>query len=128
MKFFLIVLCLSLVSVGTYASDNALTSKADSAEIDSTTYTVMSGIFTVGENEEVPKTGRIVVREEVSDVLIGIYKPHEKTGKYLFILPAGNTYDISFEVQGKKFKSENLIIPTSTSYKKIHRKINLGKF
>jgi outer membrane protein OmpA-like peptidoglycan-associated protein len=57
---------------------------------------------------------------------LGIYRPNGKTGKYLFILPPGQTYDVSYEVDGYLFKSENLIIPASSNYQQIRKSINLA--
>ena len=91
-----------------------------------TAFSVMSGIFTVGESNEVPEYGVITVKNAQSGVIVGIYRPNKKTGKYLFILPPGYTYEIRYEVKGALFKSENLIVPASTSFKRINKKINLG--
>ena len=99
------------------SSDSTTTEKA---------FTVMSGVFTVGENHEIPTNGKITVKDINTGEVIGIYNPNPTTGKYLYILEAGKTYDLTYEVEGSVYKSENLIIPVNNSYKRIKRKINLG--
>jgi outer membrane protein OmpA-like peptidoglycan-associated protein len=87
--------------------------------------TVMTGIFNMGDDGEVPDDAQITVKDAETGEILGIYKPNSKTGKYLFILPPGKTYDVSYEVEGYLFKSENLIVPTSSSFSKIHKEISL---
>ena len=89
---------------------------------------VISGIFTVGENNKVPEDGIITVFDTSTDKLIGIYHPNLTTGKYLFILPIGKTYQIAFEEEGYVLRTENLIVPKNVSYHSIYKKINLGKW
>ena len=88
--------------------------------------TVMTGIFSMGDDKEVPDDAQITVKDAESGEILGIYKPNSKTGKYLFILPPGKTYDVSYEVEGYLFKSENLIVPTSSSFDQIEKEINLA--
>ena len=108
-----------------FAGDSTKVDTVNPFEQD-TAFSVMSGVFTVGENKEVPQDGKITVENAASGEIVGIYKPNKNTGKYLFILPPGKTYKIKYEAGGNLFKSENLIVPVSTSYKKINQKINLG--
>lgn len=121
----ILFLVLNFWAVALFAGDSTQVSLTDTTKSD-TAYTVMSGVFTVGEKNEVPQDGRIIVKDVKSGETIGIYTPNAETGKYLYILQAGKTYDITYEVSGSVYKSENLIIPTSTSYQKIKKKINLG--
>lgn len=88
--------------------------------------TVMTGVFSMGDDEEIPEDAQITVKDAESGEILGIYKPNAKTGKYLFILPPGKTYDVSYAVEGYLFKSENLIVPTSSSFSEVKKKINLA--
>ena len=87
---------------------------------------VMSGVFSTGKNKLMPDDVKIRIKDAQSGELIGLYKPNKNTGKYLFILVGGKTYSISYFVEGNLFKSENLIVPESTRFKKIGQKISLG--
>ncbi len=108
-----------------FAGDSTTVFTSNAIEND-TMFSVMSGVFTVGEGQEVPEDGKIIVKDADTEEVVGIYRPNKKTGKYLFILPPGKRYEIRYEVEGNLFKSENLIVPMSTNFKKIRQKINLG--
>ncbi len=95
-------------------------------EKDPNALTVMTGLFSMGENKEIPEDAQIIVKDAETGDILGVYRPNKKTGKYLFILPPGKTYDVSYEVDGYLFKSQNLIVPTSTSYEEISKEINLA--
>lgn len=105
--------------------DSTIVTKGNPFEQDSI-FTVMSGVFTIGENETIPQNAKITVEDAGTGEILGIYKPNKSTGKYLFILPPNRTYKITYEASGTLYVSHNLIVPTSTRYKRIRKKINLG--
>ena len=109
-----------------FAKDTTSTVPANAVINEDTAVSVMSGIFTVGVDKKVPSKGKIIVKDSETGLIVGIYKPNGNTGKYLFILVAGKTYEIKFEVGNKLFKSMNFIVPASTSFKKTYKNINLG--
>jgi len=89
--------------------------------------TVMSGTFSLGDkNGTVPDDAQIVVTDNESGAVVGIYKPNKKTGKYLFILPPGKNYNVTYEAQGYLFKSENLIVPKNSAFSSIKKEIVLA--
>lgn len=88
--------------------------------------TVMAGVFTVGESKTIPKNGKIKVYVSNTDQLVGLYRPNKKTGKYLLILPSDKSYKITFEAAGSQYKSENLIVPESTSFNRVKQKIDIN--
>jgi outer membrane protein OmpA-like peptidoglycan-associated protein len=88
--------------------------------------TVFSGNLTLeGENSIVPNGAQIVVTDNETNQIVGIYKPNSKTGKYLFILPPGKNYNITYEAEGVLFKSENLIVPENSQFSTINNDIKL---
>jgi len=40
----------------------------------------MYGVFTIGENAEVPQSGKIIVKNSETKVLVGVCKPNKKNG------------------------------------------------
>lgn len=89
--------------------------------------TVMSGQFTLGDKEgTVPADARIIVTDNETGEIVGIYKPNSKTGKYLFILPPGKNYNVTYEAQNYLFKSENLIVPKNSTFSNVKREIKLA--
>lgn len=45
-----------------------------------TSYSIMYGVFTIGENAEVPQSGKIIVKNSETKVLVGVCKPNKKNG------------------------------------------------
>ncbi len=73
----------------------------------------------------VPKDVVIVVSDNETGEVVGTYIPNSKTGNYLFILPPGANYNISYEAEGYLFKSENIDIPKEANYFEINKAIEL---
>lgn len=69
---------------------------------------------------------RIVVTDNETGELIGIYAPNTKTGKYLLILPPGKDYNIAVEAEGYLFHSENIKVPAGSGYNEINKAIDLA--
>lgn len=89
--------------------------------------TVMSGTFSLGDKEgTVPADAQIIVKDNETGEIVGIYKPNKKTGKYLFILPPGKNYNVTYEAEGYLFKSENLIVPKNSAFQSMKREIKLA--
>tara|TARA_B100000683_G_scaffold277943_1_gene341100 strand:+ start:8851 stop:10923 length:2073 start_codon:yes stop_codon:yes gene_type:complete len=89
--------------------------------------TVMSGVFTLGEKDgNIPNDAQIIVKDNESGDIVGIYKPNKKTGKYLFILPPGKNYNVTYEAKGYLFKSENLIVPKNSAFQSMKKEIKLA--
>jgi outer membrane protein OmpA-like peptidoglycan-associated protein len=89
--------------------------------------TVMSGTFSIGDaNNTVPPDAQIIVTDNETGDLVAVFRPNQKTGKYLFILPPGKNYNVSYEASGYLFNSENLIVPKNSAYNAIQREIKLA--
>lgn len=89
--------------------------------------TVLVGEFTTGDEEgTIPIDAEIIVKDNETNEIYGIYKPNQKTGKYLFILPPDKNYNITYNAEGFLFKSENVIIPKNSAYQSIKKVIKLA--
>ena len=86
--------------------------------------TVLSG-YIVAADGSVPENIVITVTDVKTGNLEGIYTPNPTTGKYLFILRPGKTYNVSIEADGYSYYSENITVAKGSSYKKIKRTIKL---
>jgi len=73
----------------------------------------------------VPEGATITVKDNATGEVVGIYTPNSSTGKYLFILPPGKNYNIAYEAEGYLFQSENLDVKDSSSYRVIHKAVDL---
>jgi outer membrane protein OmpA-like peptidoglycan-associated protein len=74
---------------------------------------------------KVPKTVEITVTDNETGKTAGIYRPNSKTGEYLFILPPGKNYNITYEAEGYLFHSENMDVLIKTNYYVIRKAIQL---
>lgn len=89
--------------------------------------TIMTGYFTSGDEEAtIPEDAEIVVKDNETQEIVGIYKPNMKTGKYLFILPPGKNYNVTYNAEGYLFKSENLIVPKNSAFQSMKKEIKLA--
>jgi len=61
--------------------------------------TVLRGTV-LDDNGKIPSGVQITVTDANNGDIIGNYVPNPKTGKYLFILPHGKTYRLSYEAEG----------------------------
>jgi outer membrane protein OmpA-like peptidoglycan-associated protein/tetratricopeptide (TPR) repeat protein len=76
-------------------------------------------------NGNVPKDVVITVSNNETGEIVGTYIPNSKTGNYLFILPPGANYNITYEAEGYLFKSENIDIPEDANYFQVNKAIEL---
>ncbi len=101
-----------LSPLGFTTASTSISGEYTVAKKDTKNETVMSGILSMEGNDlAVPKGAQIVVTDNESGEIVGIYKPNAKTGKYLFVLPPGKDYNVTYEAEGLLFKSESLIVP-----------------
>jgi outer membrane protein OmpA-like peptidoglycan-associated protein len=86
--------------------------------------TLLKGIVKTDDGK-VPQDIEITVTDNETGEVVGIYRPNSKSGEYLFILPPGKDYNISYDAEGFLFYSENRNIPKNTNYYEIYRPIQL---
>ncbi len=73
----------------------------------------------------IPPVVEIIVTDNETEKIVGIYHSNSKTGQYLFILTPGKNYNITYEAEGYLFHSENLDVLVNTNYYVIHKPIQL---
>ncbi len=86
--------------------------------------TLMIGI--VNDNLGKPvEDVEIIVTDNLTEEIVGIYRPNSLTGKYIFILTPGKNYNITYQAEGHLFYSENKEISLETNYYEIYKPIIL---
>ncbi|MGP8216047.1 MAG: OmpA family protein [Bacteroidia bacterium] len=85
--------------------------------------TVKSSLDSAHPN--IPQNVEIVVTDNATGEQIGVYHPNSATGKFLFILPSGRNYNITYQAEGYLFHSENLDVRDSTSYQILDQAIDM---
>ncbi len=86
--------------------------------------TLLKGLVKDSYNA-VPTNVVITVTDNETEKVIGVYKPNNKTGQYMFILTPGKNYNISYEAEGFLFYSENRYIAKNTNYYEQYKVIEL---
>lgn len=86
--------------------------------------TLLTGIIRVLGEPELPENAQVVVTDNETGNLVGIYKPRKKDGKFSIILNPGNDYHIVYSAATFK-QEEDLYIPPISAYQEINRGIDL---
>ncbi|HIE15732.1 MAG TPA: tetratricopeptide repeat protein, partial [Bacteroidales bacterium] len=87
--------------------------------------TVMTGYVIAGDGS-VPQNAMITVTDIETQEEVGIFTPNSKTGKYLFILKPGKTYDILVEADNYMYYSQKIEVKKGTAYQQIKQAIKLN--
>jgi len=80
--------------------------------------TLINGSLT-DQSEKVIKDIKIVVADNETGKISGIYYPNKKSGKFLLIIPTEKNINITFEAEGYLFLSEHFDISKETNNYKI---------
>ena len=67
----------------------------------------------------------VVVTDNLTEEVVGVYRPNSKTGKFLFILTPGKNYNVTYQSSGHLFYSENMDIPQEAGYLELKKEISL---
>ena len=86
--------------------------------------TVYSGQVLLSDGKP-PENVIITVTDASSLEDIGVYTPNSKTGKFLFILQPGNSYNILVEADNHLFYNETIDVKDNESYQKLEKAIIL---
>jgi len=86
--------------------------------------TLLTGYIKVLGRSETPENAQVVVTNNETRDLMGIYKPRKKDGRFSIILIPGNDYHIVYSAETYK-QEEDLYIPPISAYQEINRGIDL---
>lgn len=93
-------------------------------DADTKPLTLLTGILRVIGEPETPADAQIVITDNATGNLIGIYKPRKKDGKFSIILEPNIDYHIVYSALTFK-QEEDLYVPEVSSFKEINRGIDL---
>ncbi|HEY8402900.1 MAG TPA: OmpA family protein [Cytophagaceae bacterium] len=68
---------------------------------------------------QTPVAATIIVTDNTTQEVVGVYNSNSSTGKYTVILPSGKNYGITVETPGYLFYSKNIDIPSLNKYQEI---------
>jgi outer membrane protein OmpA-like peptidoglycan-associated protein len=67
----------------------------------------------------------ITITDNETEQVVGVYHANSKTGKFLFILPPGKNYNVTYQADNHLFYSENMEIPKESKYYEVNKSISL---
>ena len=86
--------------------------------------TLLTGVIKVIGLNTLPSNTQVVVTDNETEELVGIYRPRKKDGKFTIILTPGNDYHIVYSAADYQ-QEEDLYIEEISAYQEINRAINL---
>lgn len=86
---------------------------------------VLEGVIKPGNCQELLAGITIMVEKKQNRELINQLKVRTRDGGYVSILPPGETYTITYMHEGEVFHNDEIKVEEDSSYKEIHRAINL---
>ncbi|MGZ4077961.1 MAG: SdrD B-like domain-containing protein, partial [Bacteroidia bacterium] len=86
---------------------------------------LIKGEIIPAEGQSLPPDLEIVVTNNESGIVAGVYKPMLKDGSFTIIIPPGSNYTLSYQNDGQEFFSEIIEVPLSASYQEINREVRL---
>ena len=93
-------------------------------DVDAKPVTLLTGFMKIEGDSALSDNAQVTVTDNVTEELVGIYKPRQKDGKFSVILTPGNEYHITYSA-ADYIQEEDLYIPPFSAYQEIKRGINL---
>lgn len=100
--------------------------KQETVEIKKVRLTIMKGTISDALSET-PIEASIEIVDNDKNEPVTTLNSNSKTGKYIVSLPSGKNYGLAVRAEGYLFYSENIDIPSSSSYQEITKDIVLSK-
>jgi outer membrane protein OmpA-like peptidoglycan-associated protein len=112
---------------GTYDNiEKALMLKTVNMESHASGTISVSGTIKDAEGKPV-KGGQIVVKNNITGLLIATYYTTPDSGAYYFVVKSGENYNLSFEAEGYLFQSANVNVAKQPEYSSLKKNIVLEK-
>ncbi len=86
--------------------------------------TVVKGVVRVCKSDAANVS--ILVYDQATSEIVGLYKPNSITGKYLFILTRGKNYQASYRINGMEVHSEDFNIDNNADFQVLYKPIQIN--
>lgn len=88
--------------------------------------TLLKGILKTSTGE-IASGASIIVSDDRTGELVGVFKPNAETGKYLIVIPQGKKYTLRIESIGYRSLTENISTEIKDGYDELKRNFSLEK-
>ncbi len=96
------------------------------AESEASGLTLLKGKIIIPDSMEFPEDIRILIHDNETGKVVGEARPNKRNGSYVFIIPPGKDYRVSYMLDGKEFYSESTFVPMGTEYREIEKEVGLN--
>ena len=87
--------------------------------------TLLKGFINVLDGDTMPQNIAINLSDNKTGKLVAKSRPSQRNGSFVFIIPPGENYNISYEISGKNFYNETIYVPRGSQYQEIENEILL---
>ncbi len=94
-------------------------------EVDMSAYAILKGFIHDPSTQEIPDDLFITIINNATNEVVGSAHPVKRNGSFVFIIPSGDTYTVSYNLENTALYSEVIAIPTGVKYQEINREIYL---
>lgn len=86
---------------------------------------LIKGFIVPAKGQPFPPFLEILVTNNETGIVAGVYKPMVRDGSFTIIIPPGSNYTLSYTNDGQEFFSEVIDVPMSAAYQEINKEILL---
>jgi len=92
-------------------------------EVDMSAYAVLKGFIYDPSTQEIPDDLFITITNNATKEVVGSAHPVKRNGTFVFIIPSGDSYTVSYNLESNTIYSEVIVIPSGVKYQEITREI-----
>ena len=101
------------------------TNEDDRPSVDLSVFALIKGWVFPAPDEALPSELKILIRDIKTNEIQGQAKPVERNGSFVFIVPAGTSYDVTLSLEDEILYTERIDIPEGKVYQELRREIFL---
>lgn len=94
-------------------------------DAEETGLTLLKGKIVLPPGAEFPNKLRIMVTDVETGKFIAEARPQKRNGTFVFIIPPGKNYKLTYELDGNEFYNETTFVPLGSEYKEIQKEVAL---
>ena len=102
------------------------TAENERPSVDLSVFALIKGWVFPAPNEALPPELQILIRDIETNEIKGQAKPMERNGSFVFIVPAGQSYEVTLNLENEILQDERIDILEGVVYQELNREIFLA--
>lgn len=86
---------------------------------------LIKGYISVPEGQQLPEEVTIVITDNETGEFITDASPLRRNRSFVFVIPPGKNYNISYLANGVEFYNENVYVPVNSEYREVNKEVKL---